>query len=272
SSALSGAGALTKSGTGSLTLSGANAYSGGTVLNAGVLSVSADVNLGNAAGGLTFDGGALQTTATMSMGRATTVNAGGGTFDVGAGTTLTQSGAISGAGDFTKAGAGFLMLTGDSSAFAGTTNIVDGLLSVNGKLGGDLNITGGKLGGGGTIGNLSVSGGIVAPGNSIGTLHVGNVGFNPGSIYQVEVNAAGQSDQIVASGAATINGGSVQVLAEAGNYAPQTQYTILTASGGRTGLFSGVTSNLAFLDPFLSYDANNAYLTLVRNNAAFTSV
>src|SRR5690606_26077215 len=108
--------------------------------------------------------------------------------------------------------------------------------------------------------------------NSIGTLHVGNVGFNPGSIYQVEVNAAGQSDQIVASGAATINGGSVQVLAEAGNYAPQTQYTILTASGGRTGLFSGVSSNLAFLDPSLSYDANNAYLTLVRNEAAFASV
>src|SRR5690606_23524532 len=130
SSALSGAGALTKSGTGSLALSGANAYSGGTVLNAGVLSVSSDANLGNAAGGLSFNGSALQTTATMSMGRATTVSTGGGTFDVGTGTTLTQSGAISAALARSKSGTGSLALSG-ANDYSGGTVLSAGMLSVS---------------------------------------------------------------------------------------------------------------------------------------------
>src|SRR3546814_11080642 len=72
--------------------------------------------------------------------------------------------------------------------------------------------------------------GIIAPGNSIGTLNVaGNIGFAAGSTYEVEVNAAGEGDLIAASGAATIDGGSVKVLAGAGDYRPQTDYTILTA-------------------------------------------
>src|SRR5215831_710056 len=55
---------------------------------------------------------------------------------------------------------------------------------------------------------------------------------------------------------------------------PQTQYTILTANGagGVGGTFSGVTSNLAFLDPSLSYDVHNVYLTMTRNSVAFNSV
>lgn len=55
-----------------------------------------------------------------------------------------------------------------------------------------------------------------------------------------------------------------------GNYAPQTQYTIVHADGGRAGTFTeGVTSNLAFLDPSLTYDVNNVYLTMTRNNIDF---
>ncbi|WP_164055947.1 hypothetical protein, partial [Serratia marcescens] len=78
----------------------------------------------------------------------------------------------------------------------------------------------------------------------------------------------GQSDQIIAGGKATINGGTVKVLAGAGNYAPQPQYTIVTAdlaAGGIIGTFNGVTSNLAFLDPSLSYDPDHVYLTMTRN-------
>ncbi|MEW9570864.1 autotransporter-associated beta strand repeat-containing protein, partial [Rhodanobacter sp. Si-c] len=56
-------GSLTKTSAGTLTLSGANTYSGGTVMDAGILSVAADGNLGGASGGLTFDGGTLETTA-----------------------------------------------------------------------------------------------------------------------------------------------------------------------------------------------------------------
>ena len=312
-SALTGASALEKTDYGTLILTGANTYTGGTQVAAGTLlgnasSIRGDIaNAGTVqfdqaadasfAGNIAGLGGTNGTMVKSGVGNLAltglsslnwTIQAGGlladasrftgnAAIQAGANLTFNQSanavyaGVISGAGDFTKAGAGSLNLTGDSSAFAGTTNIVDGLLSVNGKLGGTLNIAGGKLGGNGTIGNLSVSG-IVAPGNSIGTLNVGNITLNPGSIYQVEVNAAGQSDKIIASGTATINGSSVQVLAGTGNYAPQTQYTILTANGGRTGQFSGVTSNLAFLDPSLSYDANNVYLTMTRNNISFQNV
>jgi len=111
---------------------------------------------------------------------------------------------------------------------------------------------------------------MVAPGNSIGTLRVsGNVAFAAGSTYQVEVNAAGQSDLIVASGSASITGGTVQVLAENGNYAASTSYTILTAAAGVTGSFSTVTSNLAFLTPSLSYGGTSVTLTMTRNDTGF---
>src|SRR3546814_18769112 len=55
---------------GTLVLSGANAYTGGTAINGGTLRISNDGNLGAGAGGLSFNGGTLQTTATMSSGRA----------------------------------------------------------------------------------------------------------------------------------------------------------------------------------------------------------
>jgi uncharacterized protein with beta-barrel porin domain len=57
----------------------------------------------------------------------------------------------------------------------------------------------------------------------------------------------------------------VQVLAQNGTYARQTRYTILTASSGVSGTFSGVTSNFAFLTPSLSYDANDVFLSLFQS-------
>ena len=54
----------------------------------------------------------------------------------------------------------------------------------------------------------------------------------------------------------------MQVLAQPGNYGNSTTYTILRATGGVSGTYSGVTSNFAFLTPTLSYDANDVFLTL----------
>lgn len=42
------------------------------------------------------------------------------------------------------------------------------------------------------------------------------------------------------------------------------------AWGGTT--FASVNSNLAFLDPILSYDTNNVFLNLTRNDVNFSSV
>ncbi len=189
----------------------------------------------------------------------------------GNGASTTVSGVISGAGgSLVKTGAGTLTLSG-ANTYTGATTVSVGKLVVNGSLASAVTVNGGSLGGSGSVGGIAVaSGGTVAPGNSIGTLNVaGNVAFAAGSTYQVEVNAAGQGDRIVASGLATLSGGTVQVLAENGNYAAATSYTILTATGGVTGQFATVTSNLAFLTPSLVYDAQNVTLTMTRNDISF---
>jgi len=170
--------------------------------------------------------------------------------------------------------AGNTTLSSDSPNFVGSVNVTGGRLSVNGALSkSSVFVSGtGVFGGTGVVGNVDIAGGTLAPGNSIGTLNVaGDIKFSSGSTYQLEVNTAGQSDRVAADGVATL-AGNVKVLAGAGNYAPSTKYTILTAGGGRTGVFDSVASDMAFLDPSLSYDANAAYLTLTRNGVPFGGV
>jgi autotransporter-associated beta strand protein len=100
---------------------GANTYTGGTAINGGAVQVAADNNLGAATGPLSFNGGTLVTTASFTSGRATTINSGGGTFDVGPGTSLTMSSAIGGAGALRKSNAGTLVLAADNTYIGGTT-------------------------------------------------------------------------------------------------------------------------------------------------------
>ena len=243
---VSGSGALTKDGAGTLTLTGANTYTGGTTIAGGTLvgttaSLQGDI-VNNAA--LVFD-----QTANGSFG-----------------------GEISGSGAFTKSGAGLLNLTGTSD-FNGTTTVSAGRLAVNGSLAAsDVDVqSGGSIGGNGTLGGLIVrTGATAAPGNSIGELTSATfVVFEAGSTYEVEVDAAGNTDRIVATETATIEGGTVSVLAEDGDYLPQTSYQIVTAGSGVTGTFEDVTSNLAFLTPTLSYGPNAVTLTLTRNDVTF---
>ena len=85
------------------------------------MQVAADNNLGAATGPLSFNGGTLATTASFTSGRATTINSGGGTFDVAPSTTLTMSGAIGGAGALSKSNAGTLVLAADNTYAGGTT-------------------------------------------------------------------------------------------------------------------------------------------------------
>lgn len=238
---------LTKTGAGTLTLTGANAYSGGTVIAAGTLVGSAT----------SFGTGPIANGAALVIDQATTAR---------------FANAVSGTGTLTKTGAGTLDLTG-TSTLTGPTTVAAGRLVVNGSLAGSpVTVqSGASLGGTGVIGGLVAgNGSVIAPGNSIGQLNVaGNVTFGPGSTYQVEVNAAGQGDRILAAGAATLQGGTVQVLAEQGNYLPQTRYVILTAAAGISGQFGAAFTNLAFLVPELVYDPANVTLVLTRNNLGF---
>ncbi len=131
----SGSRRLIKAGAGTLTLTGTNAYAGGTIINAGTLSVSSLANGGiasnignstNAATSLILGGGTLQYTgATGSTNRNFTLTAAtASTIEVtDAGTNLTISGASTNTtGSLTKTGAGTLTLSG-LNLHTGGTNI-----------------------------------------------------------------------------------------------------------------------------------------------------
>ena len=190
---------------------------------------------------------------------------------------------ISGHGGLTKQGIGTLVLTGNNS-YAGPTLINQGLLAINGSVTSDVTVqNAGVLGGSGTVGALTArSGGTVAPGNSIGTLNVtGNLSFEPGSRYAVEVAPNGQSDRIQSNGSATIGGGEVTVLQEQnanllsqGNVSSLLgrQYNILTAQQGISGQFASTSTFSPFLDAGLTYQPNQVTLNVGRNATSFASV
>ncbi|WP_162254026.1 MULTISPECIES: autotransporter domain-containing protein [unclassified Sphingomonas] len=274
--ALSGSGALVKRGEGALLLSGDYSYTGSTVVEGGSVRLAAAldptttlvVNDGD------FDLGGRDQTVSGLDGTGGTLSLGAGNLVVDQSTNTSFGGSIEGTGSFTKTGSGSLNLTGTSS-FTGDAIVNGGRLAVNGTLPATVTVgSTGTIGGNGTIGGLVVQdGGMAGPGNSIGLLHVdGNVTFEAGSAYQVEINAAGQGDSIAATGTATLEGGTVNVLAAPGDYSLSTGYTILTATGGVSGTFSDVTSNLAFLTPSLTYEARAVRLQVTRNDVSFDDV
>jgi autotransporter-associated beta strand protein len=244
---LSGAGALVKTGTGRLVLSGAHSHAGATIVQAGTL-----------AGDTNSLGGDIVNTGIVEFAQEAD-----GTF----------AGSLLGTGGIMKTGGGRLNLTAVSS-YNGATFVEQGLLAVNGSIAQSVVVVdAGAIGGNGLVGRLIVrNGASAAPGNSIGQLQAAtSVLFQPGSAFEVEVDASGASDRVVATGVAYLEGGTVRVLAANGDYRPQTRYSILQAAQV-DGEFAEVTSNLAFLMPTLSYTPTAVSLTLTRNDVRFTDV
>ncbi|MER9601981.1 autotransporter-associated beta strand repeat-containing protein [Mesorhizobium sp. M0243] len=139
SQALTGQGGLTKLGAGTLTLTGINIYSGGTVVNGGTLRIGGDWALGDVSGALTLNGGALQVTGSplnFTLERQVILGANGGTFDVGAGKNLILDGVVSGDGQLAKTSSGTLTLNSANSYSGGTAVRGGGLVvAATGALG-----------------------------------------------------------------------------------------------------------------------------------------
>ncbi|MBK3744942.1 autotransporter outer membrane beta-barrel domain-containing protein [Paraburkholderia aspalathi] len=128
---LSGNGALVKKGSGTLTLSNLNTYSGGTSVTAGVISIYQDKNLGDISGTLILDSGTLQLTQNITSARQITLGTGNGTIDT-QNFTSTLNGIISGTGTLTTIGSGTTVLAGINT-YTGSTNIQAGELRINGN-------------------------------------------------------------------------------------------------------------------------------------------
>lgn len=187
---------LTKVGTGTLTLSGNNTYTGATAIEDGKLAI-----------------GAGGTTGTLGTGQVTL--SGTAQLEFNRSDTLAVANTITGTGTVVKNGAGILALSGDNTYF-GDTILNAGTLVLSNTTGsatssGVVEVNAGALGGTGTAsGPVNIdSGAAVRPGNvtasltEVGTLTTGDLTLAGGSTLFVEFESVSSYDTIVAGALAT---------------------------------------------------------------------
>ena len=210
-------GSLTKFGSGTLTLSGNNTYTGGTTVTLGVVAISADNNLGTTPAVLALSDGTLQTLAGMTFTHSIDLIGGsGGTIDTN-GFNSTISGVISGANALNKIGSGTLTLSG-TNTYSAWTVISGGTLALAGT---------------GTVGADSVS---MTGGNFDISAHTGGVtlqlltGTGNVNLGSNDLNMGINNQNMTLSGVISGSGGSLTKVGQG----------ILTLSGNNT--YSGGTT------------------------------
>ena len=259
-STLSGAdGGLTNTGSSTLTLSGANTYSGGTYLQAGTLAISADNNLGASSGGLTFSGGTLKATASVTSSRPVTFT-GAGTITVNPTFTLTlnsglNNGAAVGAAVMNLNGGGTLSLKGNATVNNDNAWIVNNAtLEVDPGASGTFNVAS-KM----TLANASSS-------TAIMNLKSGTATFNAPDFF---VMADGSP---TATGIVNVSGGTMNLNLASGNR------VMVGLQGSGTLNVTGGTLNMASqlgniqIGGDTQYSGNNASGTLTLSGAGLVNI
>jgi autotransporter-associated beta strand protein len=283
SGVLSGAGGLTKVGTGRLTLAAVNTYTGTTSILAGTLAQGIDNAVPPSpcfvAAGATFDLngfnaalGSLSGGGTVSY-PPTPIR----TLTVGLdNSSTTFSGLVQGGLNLTKVGTGAFNLTGVNT-YTGATSVFAGALQVNGALApvSAVTVSGSSavLGGTGTVGAVTVlNGGTISPGNSPGILHTGPVTWGAGSVYRAELNGPNPGsgyDQLQVSGTADLSAGPTLSLSLGFVPVAGQVFTILQTDeviGTFAGLDNGSAVVLNGLTLHIHYTDTSVFLTFGRDD------
>ncbi len=275
-----GRSSLTVSGPGIVTLAAANTYSGGTVLNAGTLQMSAGGTLGSSAGNVTINAGTLDLNGTnqsvgLLTGQGTIVNNAPSTQSVltigngSSGASGTYSGVISdglsGGGTVAlgKAGNSTETLTGYNT-YSGGTTISSGFLSVGAISDSSFSNIGNSTGGANN--ELTIAGGFLrytgpstSTARNILATSSGGIGASSGVNLTLSgtISGTGQiqynSGTITVSGANTYSGGTIDGATLVAN-GPATTTASSTGTGNVTdnGVLTGSGSVLPLNNTGLS--------------------
>jgi autotransporter-associated beta strand protein len=263
--AIGGNGGLTKLGSAVQTLSGVNTFTGTATIAAGTLRLAggaalADtvaVVLANAAGAILDLNGSDETIGSLAGGGGAggAVTLGAGTLTTGGdGTSTVFAGVISGSGGVVKAGAGTFTLTG-ANAHTGPTRETAGTLLVDGiQAGSPAQVSGGVLGGTGTVGAITATGGAIRPGSAAarGVLSAGGADLSAGAAPAITIRIADftgpgtaydRLDLQSGGGALVLGGGATLILDLAGlDPTPSTAGVVTGAVlyASRSGSFAAV--------------------------------
>lgn len=241
---------LTKSGVGTLLLTGTNTYTGDTTISGGSLVVGGSGVLGRG----NYDADITLTSAGSTLVIDTTAN-------------QSLGGIISGAGSLVKSNTGTLTITGSDNSYTGTTTISAGTLVLNGTHAntstGLYTVNSGATlkGEGRTTSSVTVdTGGNITPGNSPGELTIGGLTLNG----TLNISVDGDSTSLLTIlGDAKITGGTVSFIGT--NSPSEDIYVFLNARtltkpfAATNGLNSGALTNYQVF-----YDDNDGIAFLKR--------
>ena len=272
---LAGALMLTQNGTGTISLTNANTYSGQTLVNAGTVRVTDGDALGvggfssgtwtlvSASAALMLDGN-VSTPEHIHMlgagpagGGALVVTNGNSSFNqpiaidadavinIGTGSTLTNGNQFYSAGAVIKTGGGTLWSSGNSGQNGGYVVSNGTVLAVN-VSGSVIVNSGGTYGGNGTISGgslLNKSGGSLTPGfNNIGTITVGNLTNSGAIVMEVSFNGVSTNADRLNANTTLVYGGSLTVTNIGPNsLAAGMSFKLFNAPAYNNGSFASVT-------------------------------